>query len=169
MSDKIPAGTYTARAIAGSEQYGATKNGTEQIIIDLDLPSIGRQLSTVLFFSDKAAPYSLERLRACGWHGDDVTQLAGIDANAVPVAVRYEMYDGKEQMKVEIITGGGRIKLETPMDAAAKRAFGASIKALIRSGAAPAGTRAAARPAPKGNAPPEDFFGGTGGADDIPF
>ena len=147
MSDKIPAGYYQGRAIAGSEQYGFTKKGDEQIVLDLSIPSLERQVSTVLFFSDKAYTYSLERLRACGWTGDDVTQLVGIDANEITVEITYEVYEGKERMKVNIATGGGRIKLETPMDAAAKRGFAARMKALAKGGA-PAPRPQAARPAP---------------------
>ena len=149
MSDKIPAGYYLARAIAGSEQFGVTSKGTDQLVLDVDVPSLGRKLSVVLYFSDAAAPYALEKLRACGWTGDDVTDLRGIDANEIQLQVKYEMFDGSERMKTDIATGGGgRIVLDTPMDAAAKRGFAARMKTAAKG--VPATKAQAARPAPSG-------------------
>ena len=146
MSDNaISAGCYKGHAIAGSAQYGITRNGTDQIVIDVLLSDLRRTLSIVLFFSEKAAPYSLEKLRACGWQGDDVANLIGIDANEILVSVAYETYEGKERMKTDILTGGGRITLDSPMDAAAKRGFAARMKASAKS--VPA-TSAAPKPPP---------------------
>jgi hypothetical protein len=127
----IEKGFYKGRAIKGAEQYGTSSKGNDQIVIDLDLGEHG-QVSTVLNFSDAAAPYAVQRLRALGWKGDDITNLQGIEINEVDVRVFYETYEGKERMKAEISTGGGRIKLETPMDPRAKSAFGARMKAFLR-------------------------------------
>ena len=150
----IQAGYYAARAIAGSEQYGLTPNGDEQIVLEVEVPALGRTLSTFLYFTDAAAPYALERLRACGWAGNDVRNLVGLDANEIQVQVRYEVYQGKERMKVEIATGGGggKITLDKPLDDGRKAAFAARMKALIASsppagGGTPAAPRAAGQPA----------------------
>lgn len=155
---KIPAGTYKGRAIKGSEQHGFTSKGTEQIVIDLEVtvPMAGdveekKRLSTFMYFSDAAAPYSLERLRALGWQGDDVMDLVGIDANEVDVSVRYEDYQGEDKMKVEILTGGGRVVVKEPMNDSQKRVFAARMKTLAKSGtpatapAQPAAARAGGR------------------------
>ena len=166
MIDKIPAGFHPARAIAGSEQYGTTDKGTDQIVLDLHLTTLDRTVSTVLFFSDKAYPYSIERLQACGWTGEDVTNLVGIDANEVTAEIRYEVYEGKDRMKVNIATGGGRIKLDAPMDAAAKRGFSARMKQLIKIGSGAAAKPAI--PAPRQGARQELVDPGYQD-DDIPF
>ena len=158
---KIPAGYYKGRAVAGSEQFGVTPNGTDQLVLDVDLPSLGRRVSTILYFSTNAAPYSLEKLRACGWIGDDVTDLKGIDANEITLEVKYETYDGKERMKTNISTGGGRITLDSPMDAATKRGFAARMRALAK-GAPVAPQTSAPKPAPVAPEAPED-------EDPIPF
>ena len=147
QAQQIAAGFYKGRAIAGSEQYGTSENGTETVAVDVDVPALGRHLTVKFYFTDKAMPYALEKLRACGWTGDDVTSLVNIDANEGDVTVKYEAYEGKMQMKVDISTmGGGRIKLDNPMDDAAKRAFAARVRAAARStggaSAAPSGGRA---------------------------
>lgn len=147
----LPKGFYKGRAIKGSEQYGVSKNGNDQIVIDLDLGELG-QASTFLNFSDAAAPYAIERLRACGWKGDDVTDLTGIDANEIDVQVKYETYQGKEQMKVEIATGGGKVKLENQMDDRSKRAFGARMKQFLKGNGA-----ATPKPASKPQETPDDL------------
>jgi len=153
----IKAGVYKGRGIAGSEQYGISENGNDQIAIDLDLGEMGRA-STILNFSDAAAPYAVQRLRACGWKGNDLTRLDGIDANEVDVQVKYEEYKGEQKMRVEIMTGGGRVKFKQEMDDRAKRAFAARMKPLL-GGAAPAPKPATSR-----------GFGPTSSAeDDIPF
>jgi len=180
---RIQPGIYKGRGIAGSEQYGHTSKGNPQIAIDL-ATNAGR-LTTFLYFSDEAAPFSIERLRALGWEGDDLSSLVGIDRHEVDVSVKYDVYQGKQQMKVEILSGG-RFVMQQQMDDQAKRQFGASFKALASSmrvgaprPAAPSGQRPPGpRPAPPPNngnsyggaptdgAPPDDW---PGGGDEIPF
>jgi hypothetical protein len=133
MGHRIEAGTYRARAIKGSEQYGQTSNGNDQIVIDLDLLDLGEKISTFLVFTDKAAQWSLDRLRACGWTGDDLSNLDGIDANEVEVEVAYEMYKGEEKMKVQIRTSGGAVKLKDQLDDKGKKAFAAKYRDLAKS------------------------------------
>jgi hypothetical protein len=134
---RIAAGTYRGRAIKGTEQYGQTSNGNDQIVIDLDLFEIGEKASTFLVFTDKAASYSIDRLRACGWKGEDLTNLDGIDANEVDVEVKYEMYQGEQKMKVQILTGGGSVKLKDQLDDKGKKAFAAKYRDLAKSVATP--------------------------------
>lgn len=141
MARRIEKGTYRGRAIAGSEQYGTTSKGNDQIVLELDLLDIGERVSTFLVFSDNSAEFSVDRLRACGWEGEDLSNLQGIDRNEVSVSVWYEEYQGKEQMKVEIATGGGRVVLDAPMDDKAKRAFGARFRHLTKPTAANPGAR----------------------------
>lgn len=139
-TQRIAAGTYRGKAIKGSEQYGQTSNHNDQIVLDLDLLDIGEKVSTFLVFSDKAAEYSIDRLRACGWSGDDLGNLDGIDANEVEVEVKYETYQGELKMKVQIVTGGGRVKLKDQLDDKGKKAFAAKYRDLAKSvaGAKPA-------------------------------
>lgn len=145
---RIPAGIYSARGIAGSEQYGTTSNGNDQIVVDLTLLAdadgreVGEQVSVFLVFSDKAAPFSIERLRALGWTGTDLSQLDGIDRQEVQVQVKYEEYRGEQKMKVEILTGGGRVALKNQLDASGKKAFAAKFADLAKATAGPATAKA---------------------------
>lgn len=159
---RIPGGVHKGRAIAGSEQYGTSSGGHDQIVVDLSLTELGEQVSTFLIFSDASAPYSIQRLRACGWQGDDLSNLAGIDANDVDVEVRYEMYDSKQQMRVQILTGGGRVVLDKPLDDQGKRAFAAKFKGLAVASRAPASPNAKASAAdfPFGANEPKQKAGG---------
>jgi len=151
----IEAGLYRARAIAGSEQYGQTKNGTDQIVIDMELPDIGQTASVFLYFSEAAAPHSMKRLRLAGWTGNDLTNLENLGSRECEVSVKYEEYNGEQKMKVEIVSGG-TVKLDKTLDDKGKKAFGAKFKAL-----------AASTPVVAGSAPSN----GTGAkpAGDIPF
>lgn len=165
MSDqRIPAGTYQGRAIAGSEQYGQTSNHNDQIVIDLDLYEIGEKVSTFLVFSDAAAPYSLQRLRKLGWTGDDLSNLVGIDTNEVPVEVKYEEYNGEMKMKVQIVTGG-TVTLQNQFDDKGRKAFAAKYKALAKS--TPVAPAAQGQPARRPAVPPPPPATGTD--NDIPF
>lgn len=130
MEQKIAPGIYKGRGIAGSEQYGCTSNNNDQIAVDLALKDIGEQVTTFLVFTEKSAEYSIERLRAMGWEGDDLSNLAGLDRNEVDVEVKYEEYQGKMQMRVQVLTGGGRVVLQNAMDDKAKKAFAARFRGL---------------------------------------
>lgn len=130
MANKIPAGTYKGRGVEGSAQTGRSSNGTEQVAIDLDIPELGRQLTTFLYFSEEAAPYALERLRALGWDGSDDASFPGISTNEVDVKVWYENYKGEDKLKVDIVTAGGRVVIKDRMNEKEERGFMQRLKQL---------------------------------------
>jgi hypothetical protein len=165
---RIDAGVHRGRGIAGTEQYGTTSNGNDQIVVDLDLFDIGEKVSTFLVFSDAAAPYSMERLRALGWAGTDLTNLTGIDKSEVQVEVKYEMYQGEEKMKVQILTGGG-VVLKNKLDDKGKKAFAARYANLAKSTTPAPGAVAPAPSRHRTEKAPADFGQSQGGSDDIPF
>ncbi len=126
----IQEGNYRARAIAGSEQFGQNeKTGTDQIVINFELLDIGEQVSVFLYFTDKAAPHSMKRLRAAGWTGADPSDLVGLGSCECEVKVFYEDYQGELKMKTEIVSGG-TVVLANKLDDKGKKAFGAKFKAL---------------------------------------
>lgn len=141
MSD-IQACRCKARAIEGSVQAGESSGGNNQLAIDLeclDGPNQGMILTTFLVFSPAAKPYSLDRLKALGWKGGDT--FAGISSNEVTIDVRFELYEGEDKLKVEIMTGGGRVKLDKLMGDQQKRAFMSELNSALstseKSGAVP--------------------------------
>lgn len=147
----IGAGNYEGQAIKGKVQLGETPNGTLQIAIDMELFDAQGQsagsMTTFLYFSEGAAVYSYERLRAMGWKGtgpDDIDKLDNIFSNKVPCRVTapeaYTAADGTKKMgtsKLEILAGGGTVKLDKTVDVGT---FKARLRALGGSsgGAAPA-------------------------------
>ena len=118
----IEAKRYKAHMVPGSMQFGQSAKGNDQIAIDLTLDN-GQTVTAFLNFSDAAKPYSEERLVALGWagvgHPLDEAELT----REVEVDIAYREYQGKQQMDVNIVTSGGRVKLKATMDDAQKRAF----------------------------------------------
>jgi hypothetical protein len=141
-------GQYKAKGIKGTVQLGETEKGTLQVAIDMDVKcDPPGQMTTFLYFSPEAAPYSYERLRALGWTGkgpDDIDANMSIDTTEVDVRVTqaesYKAPDGTMKMgvsKLEILTGAGKVTISKPLD---KATFAARLKAIGGStgGAAPA-------------------------------
>ena len=140
-TNKIPAGVFRATALPESLQEGLTKTGTEQIVLKLYLEDLGETVTTFLYFSEKAAQYSVPKLKATGWDGS--ANYNGVGSKECEVEIKYEMYDGKEQMRVDIKDGGGGITLDRPLQGTQKDAFRAKLAAMAKAsapaGAAPAG------------------------------
>lgn len=164
----INPGNYRVKAVKGSAQLGETDKGNLQIAINLDVKdpkspdgqwlSIG-EMTTFLYFSGDAAPYSYERLKALGWKGngpDDIDNLDGIEANEVDARVTqpesYKASDGSSKMgtsKIEILTGAGKVTLAKPLDA---NTFKARLRAL--GGGSGGGTASGTPAAGGGSGPP---------------
>ncbi len=139
----INAGRYKARGVAGSEQFGKSSTGNDQVAVTLALSETGQRVTAFLSFSEKAKPYSMERLYALGWTPGSDESLPGIDRNEVDVDITHEMYNGKEQMKVNIVTVGGGISEENRFAPKEKKSF---LQSLNRE-AAPTFNHGAAAPA----------------------
>lgn len=140
------AGIYRARVVKGQESFGESTNGHPEMILVCDVKLSEQEvkrLSTSLIFSQAAASFSWERLRAAGMKGDDLTKLEGIDANEVDFEISYDAFEGKTRMKTQILTGGGQFKSAKPMDAAS---FAAKVKALTGSAPATSGAPAGTKP-----------------------
>lgn len=148
----INPGNYKAKAVKASYQLGETEKGTLQVGVDLDVKdsagvSLG-QMTTFMYFSQEAAPYSFERLRALGWKGagpNDVDNPDGIDANEVDVRVTqaesYKASDGTMKMgvsKLEILTGGGKVTITKKLDPGTFRARLNAVLGNSAGGGAPA-------------------------------
>lgn len=121
-------GIFKGRAIKDTIQYGESQGGHPQIavVMRMRVDDSAQELTTFLIFSPESAPYSFDRLRAMGWEGNDLSNLAGIDKNEVDVRVFAEEYQGKAQVKCKIM-GGGRVTLAKPMD---PKTFAARVAAI---------------------------------------
>lgn len=115
-------------------QYGESSKGTPEIVLQVFVPDLNRHFSTLLYFSEGGAPGSFERLRACGWEGDDLSNLKGVGKNDIDFSIRYEEYQGEQKMKTSIMTGGGRIETSKAMD---PKSFAAKVAMITGKGSVP--------------------------------
>jgi hypothetical protein len=141
--DLIPAGTYTARALATS--FGTTKNGNEELTVRLAVTGgdyEGRHVWARLYFTEKTTPRSLESLGHMGFAADFLELCEPVnDASALlptecRVVIEHDTYNGKVSAKVAWINslygqGGGAMKQApgSALDAPGKRAFAARMRA----------------------------------------
>jgi hypothetical protein len=140
MSDEettlVAIGEYVARGIKGSEQYAPADNGEPQIAVDMQIEGgdfEGASMTVVFSFSGKAPEYSIKKLRMMGWQGDNLEDLSGIDANAIPVRVFDHTHNGKTYRKMEVVYGGeGKFKFQKQMDARQKRGFAQAFMGLAK-------------------------------------
>jgi hypothetical protein len=151
-------GRYKAKAATpdaegAPHEFGKSKNGTPELLVHLYLPDLQRTYVSPMYFSAAAAPGSEERLRALGC--TDITTLAGIDSNEVEVELKYEAYDGKWRIRVQIMSGGGVFHTSNPMEGKGKE-FLANI--VANTGRPPnLGGGAAQPPAAPSGAPKPPF------------
>ena len=125
----IEAKRYKAHAVPGSMQFGQSSKGNDQIAIDLLLDA-GQTVTAFLNFSEAARPYSEERLQALGWAGPGNELDEAELTREVDVDISYRDYQGKQQMDVNIVGAGGRVKLKSTMDASQKSAFLARLTGI---------------------------------------
>jgi len=160
----LPKGTYRARAIAA--EFGFTQNGTEQVAVTFEVNEEsefnGDQITWFGFFTDATSERTVQALRACGWEGDDLENLAGFDANEVELVVGHEQYQGKTVAKVQWVNKpGNRVVLKHKMTDAQRAELSARMKGLV---IATNAKGASAPPAPGAKAPAGKPSGRTGGA-----
>lgn len=138
-------GRYKAKAATpdptgAPHEFGKSKSGIPELLVHLFLPDLGRTYVSPMYFSAEAAPYSEERLRSLGCR--DLSTLAGIDANEVDVELKYEWFDGKWRIRVQILSGGGVFHTSNPMQGGGKE-FAAVVQATLGRSANLTGTAGA--------------------------
>lgn len=97
-------GEFLAEVIGGALTVAQT--GTEQAAMQfrfLEGPSEGQTISEYLALSDAALPYSLPKLRTCGWTGDDIGDLSMCVGTKVRLVIKHEEYMGKTRARVQFI------------------------------------------------------------------
>lgn len=100
------------------------------------------------FATEKSADITIEALRTCGFEGDDLTHLEGLDRNEVELVVEDEEYEGKPQPRIRFINRPRALNVKQPMAEDKKRTFAAEMKARFRAFDAGNGKRAASNPKP---------------------
>lgn len=166
----IEEGTY--RAKARRAQLGSTSTGKEQVAVEFEIAEPQTRIVWYGYFTEKTVDSTIKALRTCGWQGDDLSDLAGIDANEVELVIEHERDDrGFPRPRVRWVNSTGGLALKSALDPAAAKTFAARMKGAIvawdraNGVARPAGKTPAprpARPAPRQEELPA-------ADDDIPF
>lgn len=134
----IGVGRFDVKVVrTGLGEAGEGKN--PQIIVQFE-DEEGNTISAYLFCTEKAWPYTEEKLQNMGWdpvqHGyrfeelnEDPSPIAG---NAAEIVTDEETYDGKTRTKVKFINPpGGRIER---MEAGEAQAFAAKLRQRLLGG-----------------------------------
>lgn len=125
----IPAGNYRAQALDG--HLGYTSKGNEQVVVKFVVTEGAQKDQTVTwfgFFSDACFDRTVQSLRHCGWKGDDLSDLTGIDANDVDLVVEHNEYKGKITPTVRWVNQAGGGAGMSPTQA---KDFAESVKSRI--------------------------------------
>ena len=162
--------------------FGHAKSGTEQVAMNFEILNEGFEGQSVGWYGSfvgGATAVTLRQLRDAGWTGESLTDTVGLGDVEVELDVRFEEYEGKERMKVNIWPKGGfAVKMDKPIVGGALSALDARLKGAIlqskrpAAGAAgpPPAWKAPARPAAPAARPPAQTWDGTGAdPNDEPF
>jgi hypothetical protein len=94
----IPAGSYLARATDNWALGESAVKQTPYARLEFEIqegPYKGKRLTKDLYFTEKTWERAIESLRACGFEGDDISNLAGVTKNVVSITVEHEMMTDK--------------------------------------------------------------------------
>jgi hypothetical protein len=97
-------GTFDADVIGGT--LTQAKTGTAQVAVEFRLAD-GSRVTDYMPVTERALKYTVEKLRACGWTGDDLEQLASIQGARVELVLRQEEYEGRPRTKVAFVNKPG--------------------------------------------------------------
>lgn len=90
-------------------------------------------------------PQAIERLKrsleSCGWDGEDLNELKGIDSRDVELVVEVEEYDGKRRSRLAFVNGLVQATMKTPMVGEQRTSFLKSLTEAMKS--APGGRSSA--------------------------
>lgn len=126
---------------------GETQGGKEQVVVRFDIITPGvpeHSMTWFGFFTDATFDRTVESLRHCGWKGDDLSNIEGLDQE-VELVIEDEKYEEKTRAKVQWVNRIGGLALKAPLDPDKAKGFAASMRDRIRALDAVNGTRATPR------------------------
>jgi len=127
-------GTYRAKARtwALAESSKGTPEAAVEFVIIAPADFAGQSITWHGYLSEAAFARSVESLRHCGWKGDDLSDLAGLDANEVDIVIANEEYEGETHAKVRWVNKAGGLAVKSPMTPDKAKAFAAAMKGQVR-------------------------------------
>ena len=132
MSNELQTGTFRVRAIPGSQAFGQSSNGNEQVAVAIEFidgPNHGRRAVWYGSFTEKTEDRTLEALRYLGWSNDDLFNMEGLgDVEAEAVLEEEEGQDGKFRVRVKWINRVRGPAFKTPLNDGQLKAFSQRMK-----------------------------------------
>jgi hypothetical protein len=101
--DGIEPGKYIGRATAAVRSRSS--NGNERVVVSFVITQgkyDGKICTWLGYLTEKTADRTLESLRTCGWTGNDIDNLDGIEANEVELDVRHNQNPETGKTHVEV-------------------------------------------------------------------
>lgn len=133
MSDLHPIGEHEAEVL--DHGLVTSKTGTSGVAVKFQTEF--DVITGWFYLTDKTVEYTIEKLRAMGWEGDDFRELnqqpAVLAGHKCVITVSHESYEGKTRAKVNFVNPEGYEGGEIQRDEnAAKNAM--RFNALLKSG-----------------------------------
>jgi len=161
---EIANGKYRAKARQGvldEVGEGTPRVAVEFILSDADWQ--GQGITWHGYLTDKTYERTVLGLRYCGWEGDDLSDLSGIDKNEVELVIENETNDdGATYPRVRWVNKVNRLIVKNPMSPERAKQFAAAMKSKVRAVDAANGQRKKPSGPPSSEPPPVT-------EDDIPF
>ena|ERR1051326_2108102 len=133
MDSEIANGRYRARPVSWA--LGRTSTGKEQVAVEFELMDadgvVGPHITWFGYFTDDTWERTVESLRHCGWQGDDLSELSGLDQE-VSVVIENEEYKGKRYPKVRWVNApGSGLALKEQLSPQEAKEFASSMRGRI--------------------------------------
>jgi len=129
----IPEGTFKARAVEAV--LGTTSKGGEQVAVQFQIlegEAQGQYITWWGFFTEKTTERTLESLEHCGWTGDDLSNLEGIDRHEVYLVIEHEMdQQGELRARVRWVNSSGGIAMQNRMAPADAASFAQRMRGTV--------------------------------------
>lgn len=165
----IQDGKYRAKAKSWALAEAST--GNPEVAVEFEFAIDESQTASLTwhgFLGDNTFDRTIESLRFCGWTGDDLTDLSGLDTKEVVIVIENEEYKGKVSPKIQWVNRAGGLAVKTPMSAEKAKTFAAAMRGKIRALDAAKGVKPPPKPA-NGGAPKDPPLSESEQADDLPF
>lgn len=110
----INEGVYTGKAV--NSDIRISGKGTEWIEVDFEVTDEDGKDHTVAwrgFLTDKTIDRTIESMRLCGWHGDDIADAMkdGLGIRSVDLVIQHEEYKGKITPRIAFVNSAGSTQL----------------------------------------------------------
>lgn len=114
MSDNLHPAGKNFRGTIVDYGFSETKDGREQVFVKLQNDDTGEIVTAFMALTEKAAEWTVKKLRACGFNGFSFEDLddggVALRGNKVLYEVEHDTYNGKTTAKVGWINKPGGIR-----------------------------------------------------------